>query len=232
MVKSTIISAHKANNLFWLGRYEERVYITLHQLSKCCDKMIDGETKDYLPIWQILDTQGNYQTNDEFTVGMMYDETNPASILSAQTKAMDNAILLREEIMSETLGYLEMSVALLKECRNKSERNFCRLQPVIDWSLAFWGAAEQRLHNHEALYIMMMGRNVENLDMLLRFDYNHERIALAYDSLKRYIRQMPGLLNEDIESQLDELIASKNTKISDTEYKNCMLTLLNQLTKI
>ena len=79
---------------------------------------------------------------------------------------------------------------------------------------------------------MMMGRNVENLDMLLRFDYDHERITLAYDSLKRYIRQMPGLLNEDIESQLDDLIASKSTKLSNTEYKNCMLSLLNQLTKI
>ena len=125
MVKSTIISAHKANNLFWLGRYEERVYITLHQLSKCCDKMIDGERNDYLPIWQKLDTQGNYQTNDEFTVGMMYDETNPSSIMSAQTRAMDNAILLREEIMSETLGYLEMSVALLQSAT--SDRLVARL---------------------------------------------------------------------------------------------------------
>ena len=79
---------------------------------------------------------------------------------------------------------------------------------------------------------MMMGRNVENLDMLLRFDYDHERIALAYDSLKRYLRHMPGLLNEDIESQLDELIASRRTKSADTEYKNNLLSLLNQLTKI
>jgi hypothetical protein len=43
---------------------------------------------------------------------------------------------------------------------------------------------------------------------------------------------MPGLLNEDIESQLDELIASRQTKSADTEYKNSLLSLLNQLTKI
>ena len=221
MVKSTIISAHKANNLFWLGRYEERVYITLHQLSKCCDKMIDGELEEYSIFWTRLDANGIYQSSEEFTFGMMYDEDNIASVMAAQVKAKDNAIL-----------YLEMSVALLKECRNKQEMNLCNLQPVIDWSLAFWGAAEQRLHNHEALYIMMMGRNVENLDMLLRFDYDHERIALAYDSLKRYLRHMPGLLNEDIESQLDDLIASRRTKSADTEYKNSLLSLLNQLTKI
>ena len=104
MVKNTIISANKANSLFWLGRYEERVYITLHLMRKCYDKMIDGEMEDYRPFWQKLDPQGVYQTNDEFTLGMMYDGGNPSSVMSAQTRAMDNAILLREEIMSETLS--------------------------------------------------------------------------------------------------------------------------------
>ena len=42
MVKNRILSANKANSLFWLGRYEERVYITLHLMRKCYDKMIDG----------------------------------------------------------------------------------------------------------------------------------------------------------------------------------------------
>lgn len=126
MVKNTIISAVKANSLFWLGRYEERVYITLHLLRKCHDKMIDGELEDYWPIWQKLDTTGAYQTIEEFTFGIMYDDTNPSTVMAAQTKAMDNAILLREDILSETLSYLEMSLALLKECRKKQEKK-CHL---------------------------------------------------------------------------------------------------------
>lgn len=117
MVKSDIISATKANRLYWLGRYENRVYLTIHQLNKCCDKMIDGQPDDYLSFWQKLDMSGKYKTNDEFAYGMLYDDTNPTSVLSAQKYAMDNAILLREDIMSETLSYLEMSVALLKKCR-------------------------------------------------------------------------------------------------------------------
>lgn len=161
--------------------------------------MIDGELEDYWPIWQKLDTTGAYQTIEEFTFGIMYDDTNPSTVMAAQTKAMDNAILLREDILSETLSYLEMSLALLKECRKKQEKNVICLQPVIDWSLAFWGSAQQRLQNHKALYIMSIGRNVENMDMLLRFDYSYERVALAYDSLKRYCKQMPNIIDEDIE---------------------------------
>ena len=232
MVKNTILSANKANSLFWLGRYEERVYITLHLLRKCYDKMIDGEMEDYWPIWQKLDIQGIYQTHEDFTLGMMYDEANPCSIMAAQTRAMDNAILLREEIMSETLSYLEMSVALMKECRNKRETNVMLLQPVIDWSLAFWGSAEQRLENHKALYLMMMGRNVENLDMLLRFEYSYDRIARAYDSLKHYSRRLSSLIDDHIESQLDSLIVREQFNLNNAEYKNKLLAFVNQLVRV
>ncbi len=232
MVKNTIISAVKANSLFWLGRYEERVYITLHLLRKCHDKMIDGELEDYWPIWQKLDTTGAYQTIEEFTFGIMYDDANPSTVMAAQTKAMDNAILLREDILSETLSYLEMSLALLKECRKKQEKNVICLQPVIDWSLAFWGSAQQRLQNHKALYIMSIGRNVENMDMLLRFDYSYERVALAYDSLKRYCKQMPNIIDEDIEGELNSLIIEERFNLNDVEYKNKLLELINQLVKV
>ena len=232
MVKNTIISANKANSLFWLGRYEERVYITLHLMRKCYDKMIDGEMEDYWPFWQELDPLGVYQTNDEFTLGMMYDGGNPSSVMAAQTRAMDNAILLREEITSETLSYLEMSVALLKECSEKQETNVMALQPVIDWSLAFWGAAEQRLKNHKAQYIMMIGRNIENLDMLLRFEYSYERIAQAYDSVKHYSRLLHGLLDDHMESQLDSLIIREKFNLSDLDYKNKLLAFVNQLVRV
>ena len=232
MVKNTIISASKANSLYWLGRYEERVYITLHLLRKCHDKMIDGELEDYLPIWRNLDTTGAYQTIEEFTLGIMYDDSNSSTVMTAQTKAMDNAILLREDILSETLSYLEMSLALLKDCKKKQEKNVICLQPVIDWSLAFWGSAQQRLQNHKALYIMSIGRNVENLDMQLRFDYSYERVALAYDSLKRYCKQMPNIVDEDIEGELNNLIIKERFNLNDMEYKNKLLKLINQLVKV
>jgi len=232
MTTNNLISATKANCLFWLGRYEERVYITLHLLRKCYDRMIDGELEDYAPLWTRLDINGVYKTNEEFALGMMYDSANCASVISAQTKAMDNAILLREDIMSETLSYLEMSVALLKKCSERKEINVTELQPVIDWSLAFWGSAEQRLRNHKALYIMMLGRNVENLDMLVRFEYPYERVALAYDSLVRYMHQMSYIIDDHIEGQLNSLIIAERYNPMDVEYKNKVLAFINQLVRV
>ena len=232
MVKSDIISATKANRLYWLGRYECRVYLTLHQLNKCFDEMIDGEPDDYTEFWSKLDATGIYKTNEEFTFGMLYDDTNPCSVLSAQKFAMDNAILLREDIMSETLSYLEMSVALLKKCKQEATVNISHLQPVIDWALAFWGSAEQRLQNHKALDIMMIGRNIENLDMQIRFNYPFRRVALAYASLQRYCKNMSGALDENISSQLDSLITLEKYDLGNDEYKTKLIKYVNQLVRV
>jgi len=232
MVKNNLISATKANNLYWLGRYEERVYVTMHLFSKCYDGMLDGEGGNYAELLGKLDLSGAYRSHEDFVTGMIYDEDNPCSVMNAQLKAMDNAILLREDIMSETLSYLEMSVALMKECRERKELNIIHLQPIVDWSLAFWGAAEQRVQNHNVLYIMMMGRNIENLDMRIRFDYPYERIALAYESLKRYSEGMPRMIDDHIEKQMDELLKPRNFIQGDAEYKNKLLKFVNQMVRV
>lgn len=232
MVKSDIISATKANHLFWLGRYEDRVYMTLHVMNKCYDKMIDGEPDDYMDLWRKLDMTGIYATNEEFTQGMLYDDTNPCSLISAQRYAMDNAILLREDILSETLSYLEMSTALMRKCKASAEKNITLLQPVIDWSLAFWGSAEQRTHNHRALSLMMLGRNVENLDMQIRFCYPFWRVALAFESLCRYCRELGEMIDEHILAQLDGLIVSDKFNLDDSEYKYKLIKYVNQLVRV
>lgn len=233
MVKSEIISALKANRLYWLGRYENRVYLTLHQLNKCYDKMIDGEPGEYEALWKRLDIDGHYTTNEEFTLGLLYDEANPCSLLSAQRSAMDNAILLREDIMSETLSYLEMSIALMKKCKTEQNANPTCLQPVTDWSMAFWGSAEQRLQNHRALNLMMLGRNVENIDILLRFGYPYRRIALAYESLRRYCTEADeDIIDPNILAQLDVLLSDDLYNEADDTYKYKVINMVNQLVRV
>jgi hypothetical protein len=79
---------------------------------------------------------------------------------------------------------------------------------------------------------MMIGRNVENLDMLLRFDYPYERVTLAYDSLKRYLRQISTIVDDHIEGQLNSLIIEERFNLNDVEYKNKLLKFINQLVRV
>ena len=231
MVKSDILSAGKVNHLYWLGRYEERVYMTLHFMHKCYDKMIDGDPDDYMDLWHKLDLTGIYSTKEEFTLGMLYDEQNPTSLISSQRCAMDNAILLREDILSETLSYLEMSTALLRRCKAEDQVNLVFLQSIIDWSLAFWGSAEQRSQNYRALTIMLLGRHVELIDMLIRFGYPYARIEIAYEWLKRQISELPELIDSEAADALDQLVNPDDFNLENEEYKDKLLKYVNQVVR-
>ena len=212
MAKNLIISASKANQLYWLGRYQERVYMTLHFLRKCYDQMIDGNPESYHTLREMLDPMHNYPNNEEFALGMVYDETNPSSVFSALNRAMDNAILLREDIYTETLSYIEMSIALMK--------------------LAFWGSAEQRIYNTRILNIMMIGRHVEFLDMMLRYSDDFKRISLAYRHLKKYLNELPASVDSDVAGQLDALIVEEAFDLSDVEYRQKVAQCINKMIKI
>lgn len=232
MVKNLIISASKANQLYWLGRYQERVYMTLHLLHKCYDQMIDGNPEKYHVLRNALDPSNSYTDNEAFALGMVYDENNPSSVFSALNHAMDNAILLREDIYTETLSYIELSISLMKKCKKENKINFTLLQYITDWSLAFWGSAEQRIFNTRILTLMMIGRHVEFLDMMLRYNYDLKRITLSYKTLKKYLLEIPASVDSDAANQLDALLVEEAFNLSDEEYKQKVIKYVNQMIKI
>lgn len=232
MVKNLIISASKANQLYWLGRYQERVYMTLHLLHKCYDQMIDGNPEKYHALRNALDPSNSYTDNEAFALGMVYDENNPSSVFSALNHAMDNAILLREDIYTETLSYIELSISLMKKCKKENKINFTLLQYITDWSLAFWGSAEQRIFNTRILTLMMIGRHVEYLDMMIRYNYDLKRITLSYKTLKKYLLEIPASVDSDAANQLDALLVEEAFNLSDEEYKQKVIKYVNKMIKI
>lgn len=221
-----IISATNANKLFWLGRYEERVYTILHLLRKCYDKMIDGHPDDYASFWNKFHVENTYLSNEEFEFGMLYDENNPNSVLSAQIRAMDNAMVLRSCIMSESLSYLEMSKAKLLQCKNSNCINITNLQPITDWSLAFFGSVEQRIENHMATNLIQIGRNVEYIDMLLRFNYPLQRIRFAFENLEKLLQDTPSIVKTDNLKRIRDIV---DTDAFGPTERDSLLSLINSL---
>ncbi len=231
MIRYTI-SANKANRLYWLGRYTERVYISLHLLRRYYDKMIDGQPKDYEEYYLKLDASNPYPDRESFRMGYMYDGKNPCSLLSGLTSAYDNAIVLREEIMSETLSYIELSLSCIQELAKKEDSNVTDLQPVTDYLLAFWGSIDERVQEERIRNILKAGKLVENMDMHIRFDYPFFRIKEVYDELKKYGNMEEALFDTMILQQLDKLLEEDVYDLchkNNAEYKGKLLKYLNHL---
>ena len=229
MMMCYAIPATKANRLYWLGRYAERVYISLHLLRRYYDRLIDGDPKDYEAYYKKLDINNDYASNETFHLAQMYDPQSPCSLMAVLESANDNAIVLREEIKSESLSYIQMSLCLLKESAAKREKNITALQPITDYLLAFFGSIDERVFDERIRNLIKMGKLVENLDLHVRFDYPFYRIDEAYESLKRCSEVEDGIFDAVILQRLDELIQDDLYTARDADYKNRLLKYLNHL---
>ena len=136
-----IISIKSTDNLFWLGRYVERVFTTLRVFSEYYDKMIDKDENAYIDFCNKLGIENTYSYKQEFITKYLFDENDPNSVMSNLLCAYDNAVVMRNEISSETLSYIQMAVNYMEQGR-ESSAPMLKLQEVFDCIFAFWGSAD------------------------------------------------------------------------------------------
>lgn len=230
MVACNTISAAKANRLFWLGRYAERAYLNLHLLRRYYDQMIDGDPAIYEDYYHKLDAPYACLDKGYPFLGLVYDVKNPCSLIAGLEAANDNAIVLREEISSEALSYIQMSLNLVRRKAETREKNIESLQPVTDYLLAFWGSVDERVRQDRCRNFLYMGRHLENIDMHLRFDYPLQRIEKSYRSLAECAKAEDGILDRVAHEKLNLLLANRHAYNEFTDdYKTQALRYLNRL---
>jgi len=176
------VSSAKANRLYWLGRYAERVYLTLHMLRKHCDLMIDEDKDAYITFCTLMGIENKYTSADDFTKRYLFDLSNPESVINMLERVKDNAMMLREEIMTETLCYIELSIAHM----NKLDVQSCGiegLQRITDYMLAFWGSIDERIVDNQIRHSIKFGKFIESLDLHIRFDYTFSRVEGIFNRM-------------------------------------------------
>lgn len=162
-----IFSVEQTDRLFWLGRYSERVYTTLRLYSESFDRLIDMDSYDYAEFCRRLDIPDVYGSKEKFKESYPFDEEDTNSILSNLLRAYDNAIVLREEIGSETLSYIQLAIYDMQKARI-SRAPLIEMQSVIDNLLAFWGIADDIIDSEQTRNIIKAGKRVERVDLFGR----------------------------------------------------------------
>ena len=198
-----IISLEQTNRLYWLGRYSERVYTTIRLYAKCYDDMIDDIGENYADFCRMLEIPNIYKDKEDFNQRYGFDESDPNSILSNLIRAYDNAVVLREEIGSETLSYIQLAIYAINKAKI-SRAPLLELQNVEDNILAFWGLADDFIESETIRNIIRTGKRVERIDL-------YARLKLGIKELKSELRRMhTRLVSSGMhynEACLDRLIA-------------------------
>ena len=105
-----IISMEKVDHLYWLGRYTERVYTTLRVFFHIYDRIIEQPEGMYAQYCERLNIPNIYTSNRQFVQSYLFGEDNPDSVYSNMKRAYDNAIVLRDELSSQVLAYVQLAL--------------------------------------------------------------------------------------------------------------------------
>ena len=204
-----IISVEQENRLYWLGRYAERVYTTVRIYFKSFDSMIDEFADSYHEFCQMIDIPDIYKDKDDFMTSYPFDEKNPDSIISNLNRAYDNAIVLRENIGSESLSYIQLAIYEMNKAKN-SDAPLIEMQQIIDDILAFWGIVDDQIEDNNIRNIIKSGKRIERIDIYARLGVGRDEL------LKEVHRMVPRVEKSGINYDRDKL-ASIQTAFEKSE---------------
>lgn len=179
-----IISIEQTDRLYWLGRYTERVYTTMRLYFHTYDTMLDELGRHYDDFCRSLDIPQIYHSAEDFCRRYPFDEEDCNSMISNLKRAYDNAIVLREEIGSEALSYIQLAVYEMQKAA-VSRAPLLEFQQVLDNLMAFWGVCDDQIANETVRDVLKTGKRVERVDL-------YGRLRRRREDLEREISRLVG----------------------------------------
>ena len=103
-------------------------------------------------------------------------------------RAYDNAIVLREEIGSESLSYIQLAVYAMNQAA-LSKAPLLGLQKVTDNIAAFWGMADDDIDESQIRNIIKVGKLIERIDI-------YSRLGKDPEMLRREARRLTNRIDK------------------------------------
>ena len=183
------ISLEHSDRLYWLGRYTERFFTTIKALGRQFDKMI-GTAHSYTDYLDWFGLPDIYSDNSDFIRSLLFDDNNAYSAAYSLERAYDNGIVLREEISTDSLSFLQMAKDTLLKAE-QSDNVRLALLPLEDIIYSFWGCVNEHIFDDEIRNIIYIGKTIERLDLYIRMKYPFDIVEKEFIRLMKNLNRVP-----------------------------------------
>ena len=214
VIRMSNITTEKANELFWLGRYVERVYTTSMEFFRGYDRMIDETDISYPEYCRRVSIPNVYKDKEDFLRNYPFDDSNPDSIISNLIRAYDNAVVLRDDIGSDTLSYIQLAIYDMRKA-SLGVAPLIGLQTVVDDLFAFWGCLDDRVVDYSERSIVKAARRIERIDLYLRFGLPADKISFEVNRLQNRIVRTGLSYDQDAIPRLRNMLAQEDVPYAD-----------------
>lgn len=207
------ISTEQSSRIYWLGRYTERAFTMLKSLERLYDKVIDRDPehyRKYLDCFGMNDIYGDYKA---FFRSFIFDKNNSCSSAYSLERAYDNGIVLREEISTDSLAYLQLAKDKLKSAENTPQGLVVAMMPLEDILYGFYGCFIDHVYSEEIRNIFLCAKSVERVELYIRLKYRSEKVISEFERMCEFLKRIPEntpyRYNENILENLMEMVYSE-----------------------
>ncbi len=212
-----LLTANVASNLYWFGRYLERIEATLVEVVSTFDKIIDLDKDAGKKLYKKFDINIDYNNSREFLDVAIFGE-HEANMNQLMEFARENAIISRASMDTEAFGsVIELSDVFRNANNSGFWIDFNFIDHVLSLISEIWGELTRNQKRNTSDYFIRLGKLVEKADLHLRLEKDKEFSLVVMDEIDTIV----SILSPDSEfTSYDEnesyetILNSMNSKIN------------------
>ena len=180
-----LLTANVATNLYWFGRYLERIEATLLEVVYAFDKIIDTNKDCGKEIYEKLGIDLDYSCSKDFLNKAIFGNHH-ANLHTLISHAKENAIISRSNIDTEAFGSVIELADLLKHSSHANFSIDCRfIEYILSLISQIWGELTRREKRDTSDYFIRLGKFVEKVDFHLRVGHDKEFSLVVIEEIDK-----------------------------------------------
>ena len=182
-----LLTANVATNLYWFGRYLERIEATLIEAVYHFDTIIDIDKDAGKDFFKKLEIDIEYENAKDFLNVAIFGN-HASNIYTLISYAKENAIISRSNMDTEAFGSVMELADLLKHSSHTSFSIDCRfIDYVLSLISEIWGELTRRQKRNTSDYFIRLGKLVEKADFDLRLEKEKEFSLVVMEEIDKIV---------------------------------------------
>ncbi|KIM04528.1 MAG: hypothetical protein KU29_10405 [Sulfurovum sp. FS06-10] len=213
-----LLTANVASSMYWLGRYLERVELTLREIGKTYDCIIDVDKSAGTALYKKFNIDLEYTNAVDF-LDKAIQGNHTGNLANLMVQARENAIISRTNIDASAFGeIIELHDFLQSLSKNYHPIDFNDIDNALSLISEIWGTHGKKGHRKYSDYFLKLGRLVEELDFQLRFNQKSDVLKTIIKDINAMIK----VLNPEM-----RLVVDDEENMMETIYKTIDKLIVN-----